>query len=158
LLENLRRLADEMLQTRADHARALRQAELIWQGDQMVELPEEPSDAFIVALLEGLRDHVPTSSRSVEALQRWQRRHVPDSAEVLRREHQRQALCQVSIGNCVTSLRLLRVLDWRSFVELSSLVEQELGRDPAGVYSRQDFATRDRYRRAVERLARGSRL
>ena len=38
----------------------------------------------------------------------------------------------------------------------SSRVEAVLRDDPAGVYAAQDFATRDRYRRAVETIARGS--
>ena len=77
--------------------------------------------------------------------------------EVLRRERQRQAANQVSIGNCVTSLRLLSALDWTAFFERTSLVEAVLREDPAGVYAGQDFATRDRYRQAVEKLSRGSR-
>ena len=68
----------------------------------------------------------------------------------------RQAATQVSIGNCVTSLRLLSALDWPAFFERTSLVEAVLRDDPAGVYPLQDFATRDRYRQAVEKLSRGS--
>ena len=41
--------------------------------------------------------------------------------------------------------------------ERTSLVEAELRHDPAGAYARQDFATKDRYRRTVEQLARGSK-
>ncbi len=157
LLENLRRLADEMLWTRSERARALAQARRIRHGHHKMHLPDIPSDPFLVGLLEGLRDHPPASPHVAEVLQRWLSRHLPDSTEVLRREHQRQAANQVSIGSCVTSLRLLGVLDWHSFFESVSLVEQELRRDPARIYARQDIATRDRYRRAVERLAQGSR-
>ncbi|CAM5299590.1 Cyclic beta 1-2 glucan synthetase OS=Rhodanobacter lindaniclasticus OX=75310 GN=B1991_15675 PE=4 SV=1 [Rhodanobacter lindaniclasticus] len=39
-----------------------------------------------------------------------------------------------------------------------SLVEQQLREDPAGVYAAMNFATRDRYRHVVERLARQHRL
>ena len=42
-------------------------------------------------------------------------------------------------------------MDWREFVETMSLVEQVLREDPASVYAAMDFATRDRYRHAVER-------
>ena len=76
---------------------------------------------------------------------------------VLARERQRQAANQVSIGNCVTTLRVLSALDWAAFFERASRVEAELRQDPAGVYARQDFPTRDRYRREVEKLSRGSR-
>ena len=58
------------------------------------------------------------------------------------------------VAQAVRTLRALAAQDWRSFAEQISVVEAELRRDPAGVYPRMDFATRDRYRRAVERLAR----
>ncbi|HEX6861458.1 MAG TPA: hypothetical protein VF414_01510, partial [Thermoanaerobaculia bacterium] len=61
------------------------------------------------------------------------------------------------IAAAVLILRALSAADWRPFVESVSRVEQELRRDPAGVYARMDFATRDLYRKEVERLARGSR-
>ncbi len=157
LLENLRRLADEMLWTQVAHAEARVQARRILRRHKNFHLPEDPSDAFIVGLLQGLRDHVPSSTHAAELLERWMNRHVPDSSDVLRREHQRQAANQVSIGNCVTSLRLLSVLDWHQFFEGISLVEKELRGEPAHLYTQLDFTTRDRYRRAVERLARGSR-
>ena len=57
-------------------------------------------------------------------------------------------------ANAITSLRLLR--DARTgprSSSASSLVEQVLQRDPAGVYGRMDFPSRDRYRQAVEELA-----
>ena len=39
-----------------------------------------------------------------------------------------------------------------------SVVEQTLREDPAAAYGKMDFATRDRYRHAVEKMARSSRL
>jgi hypothetical protein len=48
--------------------------------------------------------------------------------------------------------------DWRQFIGEHSLVEQTLAGDPSGVYAAMDFATRDRYRHAVEGIARRSQL
>ncbi|MEO8551069.1 MAG: cyclic beta 1-2 glucan synthetase, partial [Kofleriaceae bacterium] len=64
-----------------------------------------------------------------------------------------QAADQISVGNSITSLRTLDAIDWRTFVEGLAVVEQVLRRDPAGIYATMEFATRDRYRHAVERLA-----
>ncbi|MFV1959870.1 MAG: cellobiose phosphorylase, partial [Planctomycetota bacterium] len=58
------------------------------------------------------------------------------------------------IADRILSLRALRIQDWKPFVERLSRVEATLRRDPANAYARMDFATRDRYRRRVERLAR----
>ena len=57
------------------------------------------------------------------------------------------------MANLIGSLRLVSTFDWSEFFESVSLVEQVLQRDPAGVYGRMDFRSRDRYRHAVEELA-----
>ena len=75
--------------------------------------------------------------------------------QLVQSENQQQAADQVSVSNSIGSLRFLGALDWRKFVESMSVVEQTLLEDPAGVYGRQDFATRDRYRH-VDRSARAT--
>jgi cyclic beta-1,2-glucan synthetase len=60
------------------------------------------------------------------------------------------------VATCILSLRALAVQDWQVFFENVSRVEQVLREDPAGVYAGMDRETRDRYRNAVETLARGS--
>jgi cyclic beta-1,2-glucan synthetase len=154
LLENLRRLADGMLAARAERRRAVE-----WV-DRAVSaapppFPDDPSDAFLVAWHAAVRDHwdelPPGSARDLAA------ERADDLAETLRREHRRQAADQVSVGNAVTSLRLLNAIDWAEFFERTSPVEATLRAEPTGVYRRQDFATRDRYRRAVEGMAKAAR-
>jgi len=68
----------------------------------------------------------------------------------------RQAKDLISIGNAFTSLRQLSLLDWKECFEKLSWVEKKLREDPAGIYPHMDFGTRDRYRRAIEDLQRGS--
>ena len=69
---------------------------------------------------------------------------------------QEQAANQVSIANAITSIRLLDALDWREFFESVSVVEAALRKDPARTYAAMDFESRDRYRHAVEEIARRS--
>ncbi len=57
---------------------------------------------------------------------------------------------------CIRSLRSLENVPWRDLVESVSPVEATLRRDPAGIYARMDFETRDRYRHEIEKLARRS--
>ena len=71
----------------------------------------------------------------------------------MRAEHQQQATSQVSIANSITSLRLCGALDWSRFFERVSVVEEILRSDPAAIYARMDFKSRDRYRHAIEELA-----
>jgi cyclic beta-1,2-glucan synthetase len=77
---------------------------------------------------------------------------------VFQQASQNQASDQVSIGNSIGSLRFLAATEWRDFVESMSVVERTLRNDPAGVYPRMDFDTRDRYRHAIEEIAKSSPL
>src|SRR5690606_26732375 len=78
--------------------------------------------------------------------------------QLVQSESQQQAADQLSIGNSIVSLRFLASMDWREFVETLSIVEHTLRGDPADVYADMDFATRDRYRHVVERVAKQSPL
>ncbi len=60
------------------------------------------------------------------------------------------------VANCVLGLRALRDHDWQRFFERLSLVERTLRGEVAGTYELMDFATRDSYRKAVERIAAGA--
>lgn len=95
---------------------------------------------------------------TAEALGAWLDRHLGEAGiELDSLAHdlqQGQAADQVSIANSITSVRFLDAYEWRAFFETASLVEQILREDPVGVYPRMDFKSRDRYRHAVEGVAR----
>ena len=177
LVENLRRLAHHILRAWQDRQEAtafLRQVQhLIEQHDRLSSrrLTEEeigalfymapdvcPRDPFVLHLHDLLRDHDLLGKPGIDWLERHLGRHGSDTDQVFQRETQRQARNQVCVGNCVTSLRVLSALDWNVFFEKVSLVDHVLREDPAGIYARQDFSSRDRYRQAIEKLARGSHV
>ncbi len=56
-------------------------------------------------------------------------------------------------GPHILSLRTLAGEDWRGVVEALSIVDTILRADPAEIFAKMDFRTRDRYRGAVERIA-----
>ena len=61
------------------------------------------------------------------------------------------------VVNSILSLRLLATQDWQDFFENTSIVETILRDDPADIYTRMDFRTRNRYRSVIEELSRGSK-
>ena len=67
---------------------------------------------------------------------------------------QRLAHTQLMMANSITSLRAISHRDWRRFVERQSRLERALLEDPAGAYAKMTFASRDKYRHTVERLAK----
>ncbi|GAA4644057.1 glucoamylase family protein [Pontixanthobacter gangjinensis] len=56
----------------------------------------------------------------------------------------------------ISNLAGIAAIPWEDFFDRVSLVEAILGRDPTHHYTQMDFETRDRYRDAVEKLARTS--
>ena len=120
----------------------------------LAELAQErsrPSPYFAMQLSGHLYDEdavlVPVQSWLERTLQR-------PLTELHSGEQTRQAANQISIGNTITSLRQLSLLDWRDVFEEQSRVEIILRQDPAGIYSQMDFDTRNQYREAVEVLAK----
>lgn len=91
----------------------------------------------------------------------WLESYLADRYEsteaLLHTEHQRQSANQATVGNVITTMRTLSALQWADWFEQVSPIEQILRQDPASIYARSTFATRDSYRHVVERLARQSR-
>ena len=158
LIENLRRLAHEILESRnarieADRYFARFETAPADAASPTPDLPERLPTAYVVQLLERLREYGPEVSHLRARLEERLTTYDLTLEGAIRAEHQEQATYEVSMANTITSLRLCASLDWTQYFERVSLVEQVLQRDPAGVYGKMDFATRDRYRQAVEGLA-----
>jgi cyclic beta-1,2-glucan synthetase len=168
LIENLRRVVASVTEGRNDREDAGR-----WV-DRMIQTAQTAPARVVLVLAEMVRASPPlTNPFAAELASRlqghaqllfamsWVEQRLAERGETV--EHvfqlvsQSQAADQVSIGNCIGSLRLLGATDWRVFVEDMSAVEKRLADDPAGAYLAMDFATRDRYRHVVEEVARCSR-
>ncbi len=168
LIENLRRVAVRIAVGRRDRDEAD-----LW-ADRILETAERAPKDLVLVLADMARSNPPGSSAFVAEFTRklqgqtpavaiplaWMQQRLSEEGSTIelqvQKESQDQAGDQVSIGNSINSLRFLEAMDWREFVEAQSPVEQILREDPVGVYPKMDFATRDRYRHAVERLARHS--
>jgi len=120
---------------------------------ELAENQSSPSPYFTSQLI----DHLYDEEAALVPVQSWLEHTLRLSLDDINlQEQNRQTKDRISIGNAFDSLRQLALEDWRKIFEKLSRVEQLLRRDPSGIYPKMDFDTRDRYRRAVEELARGS--
>ena len=168
LLENLRRVAFRVMTARRERERAA------YWVERMLEVSAKEPAKVVLVLAEMVRANPPLTTAFVaEFASRlqgqgpalvfavtWLEQRLAEQGQTIEQAFQQasqnQAADQVSIGNSIGSLRFLGATDWREFVETMSAVEHTLRGDPAGVYPAMDFATRDRYRHAVERIAKRS--
>ncbi len=159
LVENLHRLCKQMLITFRCRQYA---TDLLQNKDGRKPWDVELSDdVHCVPTVVQLLEQLPIlGSEHREAAQRLHQRitdHGLQLPEVVRQEHNRQAANQVSIGNVITSMRLIASLDWIEFFERVNVAEQVLREDPAGVYPQMHFESRDQYRHELEHLAKRTR-
>jgi len=164
LVEDLRRLALRVHAAHDASAAADRWANRLIEtagtggdmGRVLDALDSEPlrhEAAFLIRLHQRLQAQEASVEPAVAWLERVLAQRGDSLEELTLAEHQAQAADQVSIANAITSIRFLGALEWRDFFEECSLVEQILREDPAGVFARMDFTSRDRYRHAIEGLA-----
>ena len=166
LIENLRRVA-----VRIAAGRIERNLASAW-ADQMFEIVETDPKNLVLVIADMARSNPPMTTPFVSEFARrlqghssalalplnWVEQHLAESGrtieQLVQTGNQQQAADQVSISNSIGSLRFLATMDWRSFVEAQSGVEQLLIQDPHGSYAGMDFATRDAYRHVIENLAK----
>jgi cyclic beta-1,2-glucan synthetase len=165
LVENLRRAAARIVSSRAARQEADVLADrLLGVNGQSAEpeallgrdlSPKSLSPAFTVQLLQRLRDQDPRVTPALQWLEARLAAQGLTADETVRDEHQRQGASNVTVRNIITSMRLLSDVDWPEFFESVSLVDELLrsGSD----FAASDFSTRDLYRQAIERFARGSK-
>lgn len=164
LIENIRRLVEQILYTQNEREAADKWLNPFFNierdGEQWEEIlaksepKHEISSAYAERLARCLREW------GVDGLPLW--RWLDKTAdkedtsieELAKLERQRQAMCQVSMGYAITSLRFLAEENWPRFFEEVSPVQEILEQDPSGVYGQMDFDSRDGYRHEIEKLAR----
>lgn len=108
---------------------------------------------FVSRFLQSLRQ-AEGESPPLDWLEHWLRDAGGSPDNAVAQATQRLALTQIMMANSITSLRDIGRRDWRMFVERQSVMEAVLRDDPSGFYSQMTFATRDRYRHVVERIAK----
>ena len=164
LVENLRRLAQTIVESRAARQEADALADrLVGAGghppvrpeDALTEMGQLPlAEAFAVQLLQRLRDLSPNVRPVLLWLDQRLAEQRTSADDVVRSEHQGQAAMNVTVRNIITSMRLMSSLDWNDFFESVSLVDRILHEGTS--FSEVTFSTRDSYRHAIEDLARYS--
>jgi cellobiose phosphorylase len=121
--------------------------------EELVERYPEPTPHFASELVAHLYD----DEGALPLVSGWLERSLRSPLlEVMQQEHRSQAVQQTALTNAINSCRRLAQVQWRELFQSTSWAESELAADPAGVYARMDFETRDRCRGAVEEIARWS--
>jgi cyclic beta-1,2-glucan synthetase len=159
LMENLRRLAERM----ATHKAAREAANLCC--DRLDACHPVPLDellaamnrrgvgtVFLAQLALRLREH---GEDPAVPLRAWLHQALPDPPAALAQHNADLAADNLSVGNAVTSLRLIGEVDWTQLVARASQLMQVMLGSP--LFEAEHTRTRDQTLHAIERIARRSR-
>jgi cellobiose phosphorylase len=120
---------------------------------EFLHRPPDLTPTFVSRFLQQLRFRHGATPQ-LRPLELWIAEQGMSAEDASGRATEHVALTQVMMANSITSLRTIARMDWETFVEGQSVLEAALRTDPAGVYPRMTFATRDRYRHVVEAIAK----
>ncbi|MEO8936738.1 MAG: glucoamylase family protein [Burkholderiaceae bacterium] len=163
LIENLRRLADQITIARgeredaeafADRMLASGGSRAALDDDDLVRSTDKLSEIFAAQLAKRLRNQDPATTPALGWLERRLAAQQASIEDVVQHAHQRQAVSNVSVRNIITSMRRMSDIAWSDLFERVSLVDARLREGSA--FAAMDFPTRNGYRSAIEQLARGS--
>jgi cyclic beta-1,2-glucan glucanotransferase len=164
LVENLRRLAEQIVRSRTAREEADGLADGLLGAPGRTRLSPASAlrrfedvplpRAFAVQLVQRLREQDPALMPALRWLDERLAEQGTTADKLVDLELQSQGAANVTVRNVISSMRFMSVFDWESFFESVSLVDETLR--GGAEFSAMDFQTRDRYRHAIEELARGS--
>ncbi|HWU69050.1 MAG TPA: glucoamylase family protein, partial [Stenotrophobium sp.] len=164
LIENLRRLADEITDGRIARLDADAMADRLLgvsgHAPQAIETllvrygRSVSHDTFAVQLIQRLHDQDQEAMPAIAWLHARLIAQNTTADRIVAAVHQNQSAASLTVRNVITSMRLISDVDWSDLFESMSLVDECLRVSPG--FADMDFTTRNLYRGEIEMLSRGS--
>jgi cyclic beta-1,2-glucan synthetase len=158
LLENLRRMAESI----AENKVAREVAHAAWDG--AAKLSEQDLDVLYRALQShGLQDNYLTQlwqrlpverTDDTPALVRWTEQHCPNGPALIGEAQNAQAAANLTVGNIITTLRMIGQVEWSDLIEPVSRSLRVLRELPS--FANESEITRQQITHAMEQVARGT--
>ncbi|HHW47868.1 MAG TPA: glycosyl transferase, partial [Clostridiaceae bacterium] len=165
LIENIRHICERLKDTQNQWRKADDIADEIFAAEGLdndskisairnkIRVTHETSPSFIEHLSYRFRRAGRGYVQALRYIEENLARYGTTLEDIRRKEHNSQAAYAVSMGNCISSLKLVSSLDWIDIFESTSRVEQILREDPDGTYPLMDLPSRNYYRNRVEEIA-----
>ena len=79
-------------------------------------------------------------------------------SEIIKKEHFDIAIKKISMGNCIKSIKDIQRINFTEIFEKTNGVEDILKKDPANVYSKMTYKTKEYYRNKIRELSEKTRI
>lgn len=166
LLEYLSEITDEM----SFIVKEKKKANLFCEKIINAYVKSDYTETFNNYISENKRATIPFIERTIKVLRdnalekdeviKWLALSLPKGNgsidNAIKEQYVNEGKLQRIMGNSITSLRSIDAIDWKTFFESISDVEEILSKDPCGIYKKMDFETRDNYRHNIEVISKNS--
>ncbi|ABM38392.1 GH36-type glycosyl hydrolase domain-containing protein [Polaromonas naphthalenivorans] len=158
LLENLRRMADDIALSKL----AREVAHAVWDSGQKLDDSDLDAVSSLMqqrgvqrSYLTQLWQRMPTElPANLPTLVRWTAKNCPDGHALMLESQSAQVASNLTVGNIITTLRVIGQIDWVDLIEPVSRSLQVLRQLPG--FCHESELTRQQITRAMEQLARDS--
>lgn len=79
-------------------------------------------------------------------------------SEIIKREHFDIAVRKIAIGNSITSIKKIQRINFLEIFERINGVEEILRKDPANVYEKMDYKTKEDYRNRIKEVSKKTKI
>ncbi len=79
-------------------------------------------------------------------------------SEAIQKEHFDSAIKKITMANCITSIRKIQRINFLKIFEKINGVEEILNQDPAGIYEKMEYSTKEYYRNAIKEIAQKTHM
>lgn len=114
--------------------------------------------SFIEYMSYKLKKYGKKTEKYLEILEEVVEKTGTTVSDVIKREHFDIAVKRVSIGNCIISIKSIQRINFLEIFEKINGVEEILKQDPANVYDRMDYKTKDLYRQKIKEISKKSKI
>ena len=79
-------------------------------------------------------------------------------SEAIQKEHLDIAIRKISMANCITSIKKIQRINFLEIFENINGVEKILCKDPAGIYEKMEYKTKEYYRNKIKEIAKKTKM
>lgn len=113
---------------------------------------------FIEYMSYKLKRYGKKASGYLDALEEQVNKMGATISEIIKKEHFDIAVNKVTIGNLITSLKEINRIDFLEIFETINGTNEILKKDPANVYEKMDYKTKNYYREQIEKVSKKTKI
>ncbi len=164
LLENIRKICEKIYMSQIEKYKVESIIERLIEnkeekrfvGIKVLRKPKQFSNLrypFVEYMSYKLKKYGRKTAKHLEILEEEIEKTGTTVSDMIKKEHFDIAIQKVSIGNAITSIKAIQRINFLEIFEKINEVEEILKLDPAGVYDKMDYKTKDYYRQIIKEIS-----